>query len=60
MIINSVSADTTSIQKLPRCNILIVDDEPKILEQLEQDLAFEDFNMIKVHSAEEGLKWLKE
>lgn len=42
-----------------KSNILIVDDEPLILEQIEQDLCFESFELYKANSAEEALNLIK-
>ncbi|MCP5468112.1 MAG: response regulator [Deltaproteobacteria bacterium] len=42
-----------------KSNILIVDDEPMILDQLEQDLCFEPFELYRANSAEEALDLIR-
>ena len=46
----------TSTTEWRKSNILIVDDEPGILRQVERDLLLEDFQLLKAASGEEGLK----
>jgi response regulator RpfG family c-di-GMP phosphodiesterase len=47
-----------STEEWRKYNILIVDDEPCILEQIEADLLFEGFSLFKATSGEEALQIL--
>lgn len=49
----------TSTAALPKSSILIVDDEPGVLRQIERDLAVEDFHILTANSGEEALNVLQ-
>ncbi len=59
--INSSNIDVSQLkEEWLNAKILLVDDEPRILWQLEQDLSFANFSLFKANSAEAGLDILKE
>jgi response regulator RpfG family c-di-GMP phosphodiesterase len=51
---------TTSMEEWRKYNILIVDDEPYILEQIEDDLLLEGLSIFKATNGEEALKIMDE
>ncbi|MCP5468108.1 MAG: response regulator [Deltaproteobacteria bacterium] len=58
---HSINEEPSQLQEeWLNAKILLVDDEPRILGQLEQDLGFANFSLFKALNAEEGLSILKE